>query len=70
LISHEVITNLIANTTAQYGLKIHTGLAISQSRNLGIDPIGLKIIDDDLTGRNLKVVKFLGGWNYTLLLPK
>ncbi len=33
-------------------------------------PIGLKITDAELTGLNLKLAKFHGDWNYTLLPPK
>jgi len=61
LISHEVIINLIANTTTQAGLKIRAEL------DRGIYPIGLKITDAELTGLNLKLAKFHGDWNYTLL---
>jgi hypothetical protein len=64
LISHEVIINLIANTTTQAGLKIRAEL------DRGVYPIGLKITDAELTGLNLKLAKFHGDWNYTLLPPK
>ena len=33
----------------------------------GIYPISLKITDAELTGLNLKLAKFHGDWNYTLL---
>jgi hypothetical protein len=61
LVSHDVIINLIANTTTQAGLKIRAEL------DRGIYPIGLKITDDELSGLNLKLAKFHGDWNYTLL---
>lgn len=64
LISHEVIINLIAKTTTQTGLKIRAEL------DRGIYPIGLKITDAELTGLNLKLAKFHGDWNYTLLPSK
>jgi len=64
MISHELIINLNANTTTQAGLKIRAEL------DHGIYPIGLKITDAELTGLNLKLSKFHGDWNYTLLPPK
>ena len=64
LVSHEVIINLIANTTTQAGLKIRAEL------DRGIYPIGLKITDAQLSGLNLKLAEFHGDWNYTLLPPR
>ena len=61
LVSHEVIINLIANTTTQAGLKIRAEL------DRGNYPIGIKITDAELSGLNLKLAKFHGDWNYTLL---
>ena len=61
LVSHDVIINLIANTTTQAGLKIRAEL------DRGRYPIGLKITDAELTGLNLKLANFHGDWNYTLL---
>jgi hypothetical protein len=61
LVSHEVIINLIASTTTQAGLKIRAEL------DRGIYPTGLKITDEELSGLNLKLAKFHGDWNYTLL---
>ncbi len=61
LVSHEVIINLIANTTTQAGLKIRAEL------DRGNYPIGIKITDSELSGLNLKLAKFHGDWNYTLL---
>ncbi len=61
LVSHDVIISLIANTTIQAGLKIRAEL------DRGIYPIGIKITDAELTGLNLKLANFHGGWNYTLL---
>ena len=61
LVSHDVIVNLIANTTTQAGLKIRAEL------DRGLYPIGLKITDAELSGLNLKLAKFHGYWNYTLL---
>ncbi|TAM61088.1 MAG: ISAzo13 family transposase [Rhodanobacter sp.] len=61
LVSHDVIINLIANTTTQAGLKIRAEL------DRGIYPVGLKITDAELSGLRLKLANFHGDWNYTLL---
>ena len=61
LVSHEVIVNLIANTTTQAGLKIRAEL------DRGIYPTGIKITDAELAKLNLKLAAFHGDWNYTLL---
>ena len=63
LVSHEIIVNLIANTTTQAGLKIRAEL------DRGSYPIGIKITDAELSELNLRLAKFHGDWNYTLL-PK
>ena len=61
LVSHEVIVNLIANTTTQAGLKIRAEL------DRGNYPIGIKITDAELSALNLKLGQFHGEWNYALL---
>ena len=61
LVSHDVIINLIANTTTQAGLKIRAEL------DRGIYPIGLKTADAERRGLNLKLARFHGDWNHTLL---
>jgi len=61
LISHQVIINLIANTTTQAGLKIRAEL------DRGIYPTGIKISDAKLASLNLKLDKFHGDWNYSVL---
>jgi hypothetical protein len=63
LVSHEVIINLIANTTTRTGLKIRAEL------DRGDYPTGIKITDVELKSLNLKLGKFHGEWNYTLF-PK
>jgi hypothetical protein len=63
LVSHEVIVNLIANTTTRTGLKIRAEL------DRGDYPTGIKISDTELNLLNLKLGKFHGEWNYALL-PK
>jgi hypothetical protein len=54
LISHEVIVQLIANTTTAAGLKIQAEL------DQGVYPTGLKVSDEELATLNLKKAKFHG----------
>jgi Rhodopirellula transposase DDE domain len=61
LISHEVIVNLIANTTTQQGLTIKAGL------DTGRYPIGIKVTDQEFEKVKLKPSKFHGEWNYTIM---
>jgi len=61
LVSHEVIVNLIANTTTRTGLKIRAEL------DRGKYPTGIKITDAELASLNLKLDKFHGDWNYAVL---
>ena len=61
LVSHEVIVNLIANTTTRAGLKIRAEL------DRGKYPTGIKITDAQLASLNLKPDNFHGDWNYTVL---
>lgn len=61
LISHEVIVQLIANTTTAAGLKIQAEL------DQGSYPTGMKVSDEELAALKLKKAKFHGDWNYCLL---
>jgi hypothetical protein len=61
LVSHEVIVNLIANTTTREGLTIRAEL------DRGKYPTGIKITDAELAQLNLKLDNFHGDWNYTVL---
>jgi hypothetical protein len=61
LISHEVMVNLIANTTTQQGLTIKAAL------DTGHYPTGIKVTDQDLDQVHLKKAKFHGEWNYTIM---
>ena len=63
LVSHEIIVNLIANTTTRAGLKIRAEL------DQGKYPTGIKITDAELASLNLKPHSFHGDWNYTALPP-
>ena len=62
LVSHEVIVNLIANTTTRAGLTIRAEL------DRGTYPTGIKITDAELAALNVKHDRFHGDWNY-LILP-
>lgn len=61
LVSHDVVINLIANTTTKAGLRIQAELDASTY------PTGIKISDQELAAVNLKRAQFHGDWNYTLL---
>ena len=61
LTSHEVIVNLIANTTTQTGLTIHAELDTHQY------PTGIKVTDQELETVRLQKADFHGEWNYTIL---
>jgi hypothetical protein len=61
LISHQVIINLIANTTTQQGLKIKAQL------DRGTYPTGIKVTDEQLASVNLRPATFHGEWNYCVL---
>jgi len=61
LISHEVIVNLIANTTTQQGLTIKAAL------DTGPYPIGRKVTDQEFEQVKLKPSPFHGEWNYTIM---
>lgn len=63
LISHDVIINLIANTSTTKGLKIKAEL------DAGTYPVGIKVTDEELATVNLKRAPFHGDWNYCVL-PK
>jgi len=61
LVSHEVIIELIANTTTKAGLKIRAAL------DDGHYPTGVSVSDAEWAALNLKRANFHGEWNYTLL---
>lgn len=60
LTSHDVIVQLIANTTTKKGLRIRAAL------DSDIYPIGLKVSDKEMKAINLKRDKFHGEWNYSI----
>lgn len=64
LISHEIIIQLIANTTTAEGLKIRAEL------DSGLYPLGIKVSDEELAALKIKRAKFHGDWNYALFPTK
>jgi transposase len=60
LISHEVIVNLIAGTTTEAGLTVHSEL------DTDTYPPGVKVSDREVAEIDLRRDKFHGDWNYTL----
>jgi transposase len=60
LISHQVILELIANTTTTTGLTVHCAL------NTGQYPIGIKYTEKDIAALPIQRHEFHGDWNYTL----
>ena len=60
LTSHEVIVNLIANTTNEAGLNINAALDSSEY------PTGIKISDQAMNELKLEKHEFHGEWNYTI----
>jgi hypothetical protein len=61
LVSHEVIVNLIANTTTQKGLEIRARL---DKRKY---PTGIKVTDKELAQVQIKKDDFHGEWNYQIV---
>jgi hypothetical protein len=60
LISHEVIVNLIAATTTNTGLLVHSEIDDAAY------PAGIKVSDEEIAALNLRRDKFHGDWNYML----
>lgn len=60
LTSHEVVVNLIGNTTTREGLQIHADLDTNSY------PKGKKISDKELSNINIRCAHFHGEWNYKL----
>ncbi|MBP3955663.1 hypothetical protein J8F10_10260 [Gemmata sp. G18] len=57
IIDHEVIINLIANTTTEQGLRIEAELDTASY------PLGTKLTDEELDMVKIKRHKFHGDWN-------
>jgi hypothetical protein len=60
LVSHEVIVNLIANTTTAKGLKVKAELYT------GSYPCGIKVTKAEVQRLKLQHAKTVGDWNYTI----
>ncbi len=60
LVSHEVIVNLIAGTTTETGLEVHSQL------DTGTYPTGIKVSDEQVAEIDLRRDQFHGDWNYTI----
>lgn len=60
LTSHEVIVNLIANTTTETGLKIRAELDSREYHT------GIKVSDQEMKTLQLEKNEFHGEWNYTI----
>jgi len=63
LVSHEVIVNLIANTTTKKGLKVRAELDTNRYET------GVKVTDTQLAAVRIKKADFHGDWNY-IILPR
>ena len=61
LVSHEVIVNLIGNTTTQTGLHIRAALDTNPY------PTGKKVTDEALAAVHIERETFHGEWNYTIV---
>lgn len=60
LTSHEVVLNLIANTTTKNGLTVRTGL------DTNAYPTKVKVSDEELATVDLQRDAFHGQWNFTI----
>jgi transposase len=60
LLSHRVIVQLIAATTTDTGLKVHSEI------DPNLYPAGIKVTDAELAAVNLSRHEFHGEWNYTI----
>jgi transposase len=60
LVSHEVVVNLIGNTTTKQGLKIQAALDTNPY------PTGIQVSDEDLARVRIEPDAFQGDWNYRI----
>jgi transposase len=60
LVSHDVIINLIANTSTDQGLRIKAELDTANY------PLRTKVTDEELAAVNIQRHKFHGDWNYSI----
>ena len=61
LVSHEVVVNLIGNTTTKQGLTIQAELDTTPY------PTGIQVSDEDLAQVRMEPDSFHGDWNYRIL---
>jgi len=61
LVSHEVVVNLIGNTTTREGLSIQAELDTNEYQK------GKKISDKEMKNVNIRRARFHGEWNYKIL---
>ena len=64
LTNHEVIVNLIANTSSKAGLKIQAALDAKEYST------GIKISNQEMAALNLAKSSFHGEWDYTIKFSK
>ena len=64
LVSHKAIVNLISNTTTKSGLLVKVQLDTNHYET------GLKVSDEELNLLKIKMHKFHGEWNYTVMPNK
>jgi len=60
LLSHQVVVNLIANTTTAKGLRIRAGV---DNNNY---PTGLKVTKKEMDSINITPARVQSDWNYTI----
>ena len=61
LVSHELIVNLIGNTTTK------TGLTIQAELDTGTYPTGIQVSEAELAQVCIEKAEFHGEWNYRIL---
>jgi hypothetical protein len=60
-VSHQVIVQLIANTTTKTGLNVACRLDESSYQK------GIKVSDAEMASLNIQPANFHGEWNYTFI---
>ena len=60
MVSHEIVVNLIGNTTTRAGLRIQAELDTNEY------PKGKKISDKQMKNVNIRRADFHGEWNYKI----
>ena len=60
MLGHQVVVNLISDTTTTKGLRIKAAL------DTGNYPTGAKVTNEQMETIRMKQAKFHGDWNYTI----